>query len=80
MLQIRDDLRDLGERPRRRQTRADRRADVVHEQPVEGLAEELVDISVVLRDAVHEEVEALDEVADLFSFWVGVLGVWMWLF
>ena len=38
---------------------------MVDEESVEGFSEELVDVSVVLGDAIHEEVEAFDEVADL---------------
>ena len=74
VLEVGDDLCDLGERGGCGELGLDGGADVVDEKAVERLAEELVDIPVVLRDAVHEEVESLDEVPDLMQTISGLQG------
>ena len=67
VLEISDELGELGESGGGGEAGEDGLDDVVDEETVEGLAEEGVDVAVVLRDAVHEEVEALDEVPDLIE-------------
>lgn len=54
VLEVGDDLCNLGKGGGGGELGADGDGDVVDEEPVEGLAEELVDVAVVLGYAVHE--------------------------